>query len=540
MLHERLYLVTDKESYLAGEHIWISCFCYDAVMGKPSLVSAVAYLELQNLSGSVVQAKIALAKGRGSGLIALPVSLPTGNYRLIAYTRYMYSESEQNYFSRIVTVYNPLTSLRSDKVRLASGTGPVHYPGLTQENTREISVLTDRKAYESGEEVRITLSNHMPGEVSLSVSVFRKDNLNHYRNPSISSVVDSTRNQVFTPFPLWRVDYPGEIIRGHVVDENNNPVAPKGGFGSYISIAGDQVQYYTGEIRENGSVRFFTSNLYGNGTLVSHVPSLNETKYHLVLDSVYMDPPVEELTALVLDKNQQPVLKERSLGIQLSQAFRLDTLFREEKAETNLLFENSGIVYKLDEYTRFPTMGEVMVEFIREARFRTIGGTRVLQLRLRDAAGVAFYVDDPTPPLVLLDGIPVMDHEKIYSYDPALVREIVIYPDKYAFGPIYYNGILFLKTYRGDFPDLELEGSMRIHEFQGVQNHYAFGVVSPGSRLPDLRHTMYWNPRVDLKDEEPVTLRTTTPQTKGTFVVVAEGMSLDGKAFRTSAEFVVK
>ena len=125
MLHERLYLVTDKESYLAGEHIWISCFCYDAVMGKPSLVSAVAYLELQNLSGSVVQAKIALAKGRGSGLIALPVSLPTGNYRLIAYTRYMYSESEQNYFSRIVTVYNPLTSLRSDKVRLASGTGPV-------------------------------------------------------------------------------------------------------------------------------------------------------------------------------------------------------------------------------------------------------------------------------------------------------------------------------------------------------------------------------------------------------------------------------
>ena len=80
---------------------------------------------------------------------------------------------------------------------------------------------------------------------------------------------------------------------------------------------------------------------------------------------------------------------------------------------------------------------------------------------------------------------------------------------------------------------------MRIHEFQGTESLCFRGGITR-QPLPDLRHTMYWNPRVDLKDEEPVTLRTTTPQTKGTFVVVAEGMSLDGKAFRTSAEFVVK
>jgi len=540
MLHERLYLSTDKECYLAGEPVWVSAFCYDAVTGKPSPVSAVAYMELQNLSGSLVQAKIALTAGRGSGLIELPVSLPTGNYRLIAYTRYMYSESEHNFFTRIITIYNPLTSLRSDNVKIASGTEPAPLPVVQQENTRELSVLTDRKVYQSGEQVRITLSHSLPGGVSLSVSVFRKDNLNHFCNPSISAFVDSTRSDSFTSFPLWRVDYPGEVIRGHVVDEENNPVSPSGGFGSYISIAGNQVQYYTGEVKDNGSVRFFTSNLYGDGTLVSYIPSLNDKKYHLVLDSVYMNPRVNELPELILDIKQQPVLEERSLGVQLSQAFRLDTLFREEKAETNLLFENSGIVYKLDEYTRFPTMGEVVVEFIKEARFRTVDGSRVLQLRLRDAGGTVYYVDDPTPPLVLLDGIPVQDHEKIYAYDPDLVREIVIYPDKYAFGPIYYNGILFLKTYRGDFPDLKLEESMRIHEFQGVQNPHSFGTVPHDSRLPDLRHTLYWNPRIDLEDTNPVTFRTTTPETKGTFVVVAEGMDPEGKPFKNSTEFIVK
>lgn len=541
MLHERLYLSTDKECYLAGEPVWISAFCYDAITGIPSPVSAVAFLELQNLSGAVVQAKIALIAGRGSGLIALPLSLPTGIYRLIAYTRYMYSESEQNYFSRFVTVYNPLTSLRSDNVKIASGTETSEPVEEMRETSEGLAVMTDRKIYHSREEVRVTLRNSTPGDVSLTISVFRKDDLNYFRNPSITKVVDSTMDQDPVAFPLKRVDYPGEVISGHIVDENNNPVVNGvEGFGSYISIAGSDIQYFTGEIKDNGKVRFFTTNLYGDGTLISYVPSFNDKKYYLMLDSVYINPAVKELPVLILDRKQHHVLKERSLAIQLDQAFRLDTLLREERPETNLLFENSGVIYKLDEYTRFPTMGEVMVEFIREARFRTINGVRSLQLRLRDASGIAYYVDDPTPPLVLLDGIPIQDHNKVFFYDPNLVREIVIYPDRYAFGPIYYNGILFLKTYRGDFPELELEESMRIQEFHGVQNPRSFGIVPDGSRLPDLRHTLYWNPRVDLKSNDSVTLRVITSETKGAFIVVAEGMSRKGKPFRTSIEFVVR
>lgn len=538
-LYERLYLSTDKECYLAGEPVWVSAFCYDAVTGKPSPVSAVAYLELQDLTESMVQAKISLKEGRGSGLITLPASLPTGIYRLVAYTRYMYSENEQNFFFRFVTIYNPLTSLRTDNVKTAERPETAD---LAREDidTEGVVVMTDRKSYHPGEEIRITLRNPIPDEVSLSLSVYRKDDLNHFRNPSIKKVVDSTMNQDPVPFSLRRVDYPGEVIGGHVVDENNVPVTDVESFGSYISIAGSDIQYFTGEIGEDGKVRFFTTNLYGDGTLVSYVPSYNGNKYHLVLDSVYMNPKVKDLPTLILDKKQRNELEERSLGVQLYQTFRLDTLNREQRTETNLLFENSGIVYKLDEYTRFPTMGEVMVEFIREARFRTVNGSRMLQVRLRNESGVAYYVDDHTPPLVLLDGIPVENHEKIYSYDPTMVKEIIIYPDRYAFGPIYYNGIIFLKTYRGNFPDLELEATMRIQEFQGVQNPRSFGIVPQESRLPDLRHTLYWEPRVDLKNNEPVTLRAKTSEYTGTFVVVAEGMSLKGKPFRTTTEFNVR
>ncbi len=542
MFHERLYLSTDKECYLAGEDIWISAFCYDASRGIPSPVSAVAYLELQNLSGSPVRSKIALSHGRGSGYLQLPVSLPTGIYRLSGYTRYMYSESEENFCSRFITIYNPLTSLRSDNVRsLTKDDSPA--PGPASRNNTSglaLTLTTDKKSYHTKENVKITFRNPLRETVSASISVFRQDDLNHYSNPSIKEIVDSIRSIPRKPFSLDKVDYAGEIIRGHVVDENNVPVTNVESFGSYISIAGKDIQYCTGEIRDSGKVRFFTSNLYGDGTLVSYVPSFNHKKYHLVLDSVYMNPPVKTIPQLILDRNQEEVLMERSLEIQIAQAYRMDTLAVEERIPANLLFENTGIVYKLDEYTRFPTMGEVLIEFIREARFRNDNGAHNLQVRMRDATGTAYYFQDPTPPLVLLDGIPIEDHQKIYAYDPNLVKEIIIYTDKYAFGSIYYNGIIFFRTFKGDFPGLDLDESMRIQEFRGVQNPRSLGMVPEDSRLPDLRHTLYWDPIVELEADRSVTLQAITSETTGTFRVVIEGMDRKGNPFTASTDFVVR
>ena len=92
ILRERMYIATDKECYLSGENVWLSAFCFDLNTGAASNGSAVAYIELQNLSRSLVQAKIKLSLGRGSGHLALPLTLPTGIYRLTAYTRYMLPE----------------------------------------------------------------------------------------------------------------------------------------------------------------------------------------------------------------------------------------------------------------------------------------------------------------------------------------------------------------------------------------------------------------------------------------------------------------
>lgn len=90
-LRERVYLQTDKQFYLSGELVWMKFIATDLDQ-RLSDVSKVGYVELLDSASAVVQARLVLEKGVGNGCLQLPSTLPTGNYRLVAYTRYMRNE----------------------------------------------------------------------------------------------------------------------------------------------------------------------------------------------------------------------------------------------------------------------------------------------------------------------------------------------------------------------------------------------------------------------------------------------------------------
>ena len=115
---ERVYLGTDKNVYVAGENLWISAFCFDISASKPELskISSVVYAELHSSAGAVLTTKIALKGGRGSGVSSLPVTLPTGNYKLIGYTSYMRNESPIPVFEKTISVYNTVSASRDASV----------------------------------------------------------------------------------------------------------------------------------------------------------------------------------------------------------------------------------------------------------------------------------------------------------------------------------------------------------------------------------------------------------------------------------------
>ena len=99
-LHEKIYLHTDRSYYFCGQILWFKAYVENAENNEPLSLSKVAYVEvLNNLHQPVLQAKISLEDGAGSGSFALPLSLQSGNYELRAYTNWMKNDAADHYFT---------------------------------------------------------------------------------------------------------------------------------------------------------------------------------------------------------------------------------------------------------------------------------------------------------------------------------------------------------------------------------------------------------------------------------------------------------
>src|ERR1700761_2536421 len=83
---EKLYVHTDKNTYTTGELMWFKLYYVDGTYQHPADMSKVAYIEILDKDQyAVIQAKIELKNGTGSGSVFVPVNLAAGNYILRAY-----------------------------------------------------------------------------------------------------------------------------------------------------------------------------------------------------------------------------------------------------------------------------------------------------------------------------------------------------------------------------------------------------------------------------------------------------------------------
>lgn len=69
-------------------------------------VSKVGYVELLDSASGGRASPTRAGEGVGDGCLQLPSTLPTGNYRLVAYTRYMRNEGEEVFFEKPLAVVN--------------------------------------------------------------------------------------------------------------------------------------------------------------------------------------------------------------------------------------------------------------------------------------------------------------------------------------------------------------------------------------------------------------------------------------------------
>ena len=105
---ERVSLITDRGTYIAGENVWFTIMV-EAAGNKKIPRSLAAYTEILNPSGlPVAQSRVLTdSNGAGNGVLTLPDSLSSGDYILRGYTRAMTSMGPEYFYTRIIRVFNP-------------------------------------------------------------------------------------------------------------------------------------------------------------------------------------------------------------------------------------------------------------------------------------------------------------------------------------------------------------------------------------------------------------------------------------------------
>ena len=539
-LRERVYVSTDREVYVAGDAVWMSAYCVDAVSGRLSTFSKTAYVEIHSPSGMVQTAKLALDGGRGAGRLTLPNTLPTGNYRLLAYTQLGASEEgfDPQTGARTLSVFNTFSTERlPDAVTVAAE--PPQAAGLPQAGPLE--VRTAGAASPRGT-TRISVTNNGSSTIRFNLGVRHEDGIPAPQGQRIGDFVGGLKH---LPAPRgfregFHPEYEGEIIRARVSGTDEAGLREVSQKFAFISAPGSGENIYTESIGTDGQTAFYTSNIYGDHEMFLEIEGVDRERVcHLELVSPFLDLQPGDIPALTLSPSYAKALETRSFGMQLEKIFDADTLNEAlPLREHQVLDRQKCIRYNLDDYTRFPVMEELFVEFIPEMRTRRVDGVQQIQVRVSDMLNNYYFPAGAA--LVLLDGVPVLDHAKILAYDPLLVKRIDIYPDSYLFGIRGFSGIVNFVTYKGTLPSMQFEDNVRIVDYQGCSLPLAYTCAGVGRDYPDFRQTLYWHPLLTLGPGETLEVECKTPAYGGRFEAVAEGLTEAGAAVAAHATLSVR
>ena len=233
-----------------------------------------------------------------------------------------------------------------------------------------------------------------------------------------------------------------------------------------------------------------------------------------------------------MNPNIKDYLQERSIQIQIQNAyFDYEKNFTEEKLPYESFYGGMGMKYVLDDYTRFSTFKETCIEIVTMVRTKENDDSVILEV-FDPFSGYKASTFSSGKPLIIMDGAIIQDPMVLYSFNTKSIESIHIFPRPYRYGASIFQGIIDVKTKKGDFkPDLYRISSTEFKlESLVVKSTPYVPSYSDNSldRIPDYRVQLYWDADIELNSKETLKEFYSSDVT-GTYEVVLEGYSFKGE-----------
>lgn len=336
-------------------------------------------------------------------------------------------------------------------------------------------------------------------------------------------------------------EYYGHIITAKATDTATKQ--PAENVIAYLALPGKRVQMYAAKSDSAGRVLFNTKELFGPNEVIAQTNTEIDTLHRLEILSPfaeqYTKAPLPEFT---LTPAVRHFVDEESLGEQVQNVYSSNKLrhFEDPGVDSSAFFGEPFKTYKLDNYTRFLTTEEVLREYIREVSVSRSGGR--FHINVRDEK-----INLSGDPLVMLDGIPIFNINKVVALDPLKIRKLDVIRQRYYYGPSVFEGILSFTTYKGDLGGTEIDPHAIVIDYEGMQLQREFYApvydtnAQVNSRLPDFRTLLCWAPNINVsKTNANNTTSFYTSDQTGKYFGLIQGITVTGEMGVQTFTFEVK
>jgi hypothetical protein len=202
------------------------------------------------------------------------------------------------------------------------------------------------------------------------------------------------------------------------------------------------------------------------------------------------------------------------------------------QSELKRFYGKPDIELFLADYINLPVMQEVFYELLPGVFLRNRKSG--YEISIADPLTNAVYNKQP---LLLIDGVRIVDPSIIADLDPEIIEKIDVVKEMYLVGTNLFYGIVNVISKAGDYscvtlPDYAIRMPYRVVDpiLPFVSPDYS-SVETKDSRVPDFRNTLYWNPSFRPNKDGKARIEFWTSDITSDYIINIQGITSDGKMF---------
>ena len=514
---EQIFVHFNSNLLICGENLLFKIYNLHKEDKTLSNLSKIAYLELiDSNKKTIIKKKISLNKGEGFGDIFIPSEIESGNYKLIAYTKWM--KNFNSYFNDDIFIINPFQEKITFNHSSIEDKKPIVYDYT--HNTREIVTLYLDQIIKTQGNYSISVKKENYGILNLKSSPLNFSN-------EKKDFFLKNEDKIFIP------EFRGQLIVGKLHSPSNKKIK-----NIRVGLS----------IIENDKI-FKISSTNKDGYFIFNIasPFLSKNVYVKTLENnedYKISFPIEE-TLNLLELDFFPIkttsrlietINKRSVYTQIQNAYNEVIKDSIKKISTDSsIFKDKIIQYNLDSYTRFNTMKETFVEIINDAWVAKKNGKNRFYVRNNSTT-----TNTNIQPLIIIDGYIITDHEELLDINPRTIQTISLLTEKYKLNSKIYEGVIVLKSKKNNYTPKKQKSLVNysIKTISPQKKYFYQKYLSNNnkSRIPDYRTQLFWNPKISFS--EKITFYTS--DVKGDFSIEIQGFTNKGEPIHITKYLHVK